>query len=53
MTLISKAMPAIDGMIAATGIANDLIIITRNTSDMEISGASLLDLNVMIRGVYF
>ena len=38
-----KAMPAIDGMIAATGIANDFIIVTRNTSDMEISGASLLD----------
>jgi len=38
-----KAMPAIDGMIAATGIANDLIIVTRNTSDTKISGASLLD----------
>jgi len=38
-----KAMPAIDGMIAATGIANDFIIVTRSTSDMEISGASLLD----------
>ncbi len=38
-----KTMPAIDGMIAATGIANDFIIITRNISDMEISGASLLD----------
>jgi len=36
-------MPAIDGMIAATGIVNNLIIATRNTSDMEISGASLLD----------
>ena len=38
-----KAMPAIDGMIAAIGIANDFIIVTRNTSDMEISGACLLD----------
>ena len=38
-----KAMPAIDGMIAAAGIANNFIIVTRNTSDMEISGASLLD----------
>jgi len=38
-----KTMPAIDGMIAATGIVNNLIIATRNTSDMEISGASLLD----------
>ena len=42
--LAGKAMPAIDGMILATGIANHFIIITRNTSDMEISGASLLDL---------
>ena len=41
--LAGKAMSAIDGMIAATGIANDFIIVTRNTSDMEISGASLLD----------
>lgn len=38
-----KAMPAIDGMIAAIGIANDFIIVTRNTSDMKISGACLLD----------
>ena len=36
-------MPAIDGMIVATGIANDFIVVTRNISDMEISGTSLLD----------
>ncbi len=41
--LAGKTMPAIDGMIAATGIANYFIIVTRNTSDMKISGASLLD----------
>ena len=39
-----KAMPAIDGLIAATGIANDLTVVTRNTKDMEVSGVSLLNL---------
>jgi len=41
--LSGKAMPAIDGRIAATGIAYDLAIVTRNTKDMEISGAILLN----------
>ncbi len=36
-----KTMPTIDAQIAATGICNDLIVVTRNTSDMEISGVSL------------
>jgi len=39
----AKPCLQLDGMIAATGIVNNLIIATRNTSDMEISGASLLD----------
>ena len=41
--LSGKAMPAIDGLIAATGIAYDLTVVTRNTKDMEVSGVSLLD----------
>ncbi len=41
--LLGKAMPAIDGLIAATGIAYDLTVVTRNTKDMEVSGVSLLD----------
>jgi len=36
-------MPAIDSLIAATGAAHDLIVVTRNTSDMEQSGVSLLN----------
>ena len=36
-----KVMPTIDAQIAATGICNDLIVVTRNTSDMENSGVSL------------
>lgn len=39
--LSGKAMPAIDGQIVATGISYDLTIVTRNTKDMEISGAIL------------
>ena len=36
-----KAMPTIDGQIAATGLTHNLIVVTRNTSDMEISGVRL------------
>ncbi len=36
-------MPAIDSLIAATGVTHDLIVVTRNTSDMEQSGVSLLN----------
>lgn len=38
-----KPMPAIDSLIAATGIAHDLIVVTRNVSDMEQSGVRLLN----------
>ncbi len=40
---IGKAMPTIDGQIAATGICYGLTVVTRNTSDMEISGVTLLN----------
>jgi toxin FitB len=38
-----KGMPTIDGQIAATGIYHNFVVVTRNTSDMEISGVSLLN----------
>ena len=38
-----KPMPAIDALIAATGIAHDLTVVTRNTRDMEQSGVKLLN----------
>ena len=38
-----KAMPAIDGQIAATGISYDFTVVTRNTTDMEITGVSLFN----------
>lgn len=36
-----KAMPTLDSQIAATGITHSLTVVTRNTSDMKISGATL------------
>jgi predicted nucleic acid-binding protein len=38
-----KPMPAIDSLIAATGIAHDLTVVSRNVSDMEQSGVKLLN----------
>jgi toxin FitB len=38
-----RPMPAIDSLIAASGIAHDLIVVTRNTSDMDPSGVSLFN----------
>ena len=38
-----KGMPAIDGQIAATGFCHNLTVVTRNTTDMEISGVTLLN----------
>ena len=38
-----KGMPTLDGQIAATGITHSLTVVTRNTSDMEVSGVDLLN----------
>jgi toxin FitB len=38
-----KPMPAIDALIAATGIAYELTVVTRNVTDMEQSGVKLLN----------
>ena len=38
-----KPMPAIDSLIAATGITHHLTVVTRNTSDMKESGVVLLN----------
>ena len=38
-----KPMPTIDSLIAATGIAHHITVVTRNTSDMEESGVVLLN----------
>ena len=41
--LDGKPMPAIDGLIAATGMAHDLTVATRNIAGMEQSGVTLLN----------
>jgi len=38
-----RPMPAIDGLIAATGLAFRMIVLSRNISDMQPSGVALLD----------
>ncbi|NOY84694.1 MAG: type II toxin-antitoxin system VapC family toxin [Nitrospirae bacterium] len=41
--LKGRPMPAIDGLIAATGLVYNLVVVTRNISDMTQSEASLLN----------
>jgi predicted nucleic acid-binding protein len=41
--MAGKVMPVMDSMIAATAIANGLAVATRNISDMEASGAVLIN----------
>jgi len=36
-------MPSIDGLIAATALANHMAVVTRNVTDMEASGAVLIN----------
>ena len=38
-----RKMPAIDSLIAATGIAHNLVVVTRNVADMNQSGVRLLN----------
>ena len=40
---VGKPMPIIDGLIAATALSHDLIVVTRNTEDMEQSGVTLIN----------
>ena len=36
-------LPLLDGMIAATALVNDLIVVTRNTRDFEKTGVKVMD----------
>jgi hypothetical protein len=38
-----QPLPVIDGLIAATAMANDMTVVTRNVSDIERSGAPIVD----------
>ncbi len=40
---VGKPMPLIDGLIAATALSHDLIVVTRNTKDMEQCGVTLIN----------
>lgn len=40
---IPDALPMADGMLAATALVHDLILVTRNTRDVVRSGAHLLN----------
>jgi len=39
--IAGKPLPAIDGLIAVTGLVNNCVVVTRNTSDMQHSSAAL------------
>jgi len=41
--IVGKALPAIDGLIAVTGLINNCVVVTRNTSDMLQSSAELFN----------
>ncbi len=41
--LLGKPMPAVDGLIAVSGLTHSCIVVTRNTSDMEQSSVELLN----------
>ena len=37
------SLPVMDSLIAATAIANDLVLVTRNTTDIERCGAHIIN----------
>ena len=38
-----QALPTIDVLISTVGISSEMVIVTRNTKDMEVSGVQLLN----------
>jgi hypothetical protein len=40
---VPDAIPVADGLLAATALVHDLVLVTRNTRDVERSGARLLN----------
>ncbi len=43
MARIDRAVPAIDGLMAATALRHRLSIVTRNVRDFEVTGVDLVD----------
>jgi predicted nucleic acid-binding protein len=40
---VPDPLPTVDGLLAATAIVHDLVLVTRNTRDVERTGVRLLD----------
>jgi predicted nucleic acid-binding protein len=40
---LRRPVPAIDGLIAATALAHNLTVVTRNTADLALTGAKCFD----------
>lgn len=40
---MGKPLPAVDALIAATALAHDFAVVTRNTKDMKASGVELIN----------
>ena len=40
---VPNALPAVDGLLAATALEHDLVLVTRNVRDVERSGVRLLN----------
>ena len=41
--LYGRSLPVIDGLLAATTISNNLILVTRNTEDFQVDGLQILN----------
>ena len=41
--IIGRPLPAIDGLIAVTGLVNNCVVVTRNVTDMQESPVELFD----------
>jgi len=39
----SQSLPVVDGFLAATALAHKLTLVTRNTKDFQLSGATLFN----------
>ena len=40
---VRRSVPLVDSLLAATAIVNDLVLVTRNTRDIQATGARYLD----------